>query len=200
MNVFTAGGKGLAVSRRKCRGSIPRDTATGKGCRPLSRPPRAPCCMRGEVRVPVSRGAAPRPWHKEGDTVVMPWIALGLQALFGEALLGTSNGASSHAQDRLLGSPKDTHSLLYLEVNPILPSGSPCPGVRCGAWHLLTSPAQQRGLSPPTPLLLRWLLPRRDLGGSPQSLRCLFPGVCPQASWQDGMALLGAAPLPPDNR
>lgn len=59
----------------------------------------------GEVGVSVSCEAAHRPWHKEGDTMVVSQIARGLQVLLGVAQLGPSNGASSHAQERLLGSP-----------------------------------------------------------------------------------------------
>lgn len=107
MNMFIAGGKGLAVPRCKCRGSIPRDTATGKGCQlPPIPAPKGALLHGGEVGVSVHCGAH-RPWHKEGDTVVMPWVALGL----GEALLGTSKGASSCVQDRLLWSSRHTYSL-----------------------------------------------------------------------------------------
>lgn len=72
------------------------------------------------------------------ETMVMPWVALGLQALPGEALLGTSNGGSSHGQDRLLGFPRHTYSLLYLGVNLVLPCHvlrEPLP--RSAVWSLL---------------------------------------------------------------
>lgn len=93
----------------------------------------------GEAGVSVSCEAAHRPWHKEGDTmVVVSQIARGLQALLGVAQLGPSNGASSHAQERLLGSPSTP--MVSSTWRPTLSSHamsprSLCPGVV--AWSLI---------------------------------------------------------------
>lgn len=181
------------MPRCEFRGSIPRDTATGERCQLLSQTPRAPCSMGGRwgclSAVELPTGPATR-----RETL---WLCHGL-------LLDLGRPCWAQAMEPPAVPRTGSWGLLYLEVNPVsfqaMSSGSPCPGVQCGAWCLLTSPAQQRGLSPPAPLLPWWLLPGRDLGGRPQSLRGLFSGVCPQASWQDGMALLGAAPFPPGNR
>ena len=110
---------------------------------------------------------------------MMSWIALGLQALLGEAQLTPNNGASSHAQKRLLGSPSTP-----MISDTWRPTLSPCatsPRSLCSvmwhkAWCLLTSLAQQRGLSSPQLLLCH--PPEGMWGGWWQqaavSLRCLF--------------------------
>lgn len=167
----------------------------------------------GEAGVSVGSGAAYRPWHKERDTTVVSRIVLGLQALLGVAPLSPSNGASSHAQERLLGSPSTpvVSSTWRPTLSPHAVSPrSLCPGVWRGAWCLLTSMVQQKELSPPEPLLPWWLLPRRNLGwlvgaGShqPQALVlwCVPTGspagwhgarwCCSPSSWQQVRTLLG---------
>lgn len=102
MNVFTAGGKGLwrcqGTSAEQPPSSIPSDAATGKGC--WSPPAAGP--SGGSQGCLLAEGAA---WHKEGDTTVVSQIALELQVLLGVAPLNPSDGASSHAQESLPGSP-----------------------------------------------------------------------------------------------
>lgn len=100
-----------------------------------------------------------------GITVVSR-TARELQVLLGVAPLRPSDGVSSHAQERLLGS--SSTSMVSSTWRPTLSSyatspESLCLGVWDGAWCLLTSPAQRRGLSPPEPLLTWGLIPRRDL-------------------------------------
>lgn len=99
-------------------------------------------------------------------TTVVSQIAPELQVLLGVALLSPSDGASSHAQERFLGSPSTP--MVSSTRRPTLSSHavspeSLCLGLWAGAWCLFTSPAQWRGLSPSEPFLLWGLLPRRDL-------------------------------------
>lgn len=141
--------------------------------------------------------------------MVIPWVALGLQALPGEVLLGTSNGASSHAQDRLLGSPRHTYSLLCLEVNLVLPCHvlrEPLP--RSAVWSLLfahqPSSAEGTALTSTSPALVAaswegfggagsvfqvfvpWCVPTGVLAGWHGALWC-----CSPFSWQQVRTLLG---------
>lgn len=131
----------------------------------------------------VNCGVAHKLWHKEEDTTVVSRIAPGLQVLLGVAPLSPSDGASSHAQERLLGSPSIpmVSSTWRSTLSPhAMSPESLCLGVQDGALCLLTSPVQRRGLSPPEPLLPQGLLPRKGLGGpvgagghKPQGSGCL---------------------------
>lgn len=69
-------------------------------------------------------------------------------------------------------------------------------------WSLVFAhqPSSAEGTVPTNTSPALVAAPQEGFGVRPQSLRCLFSGVCPQASWQDGVALLGAASLPPGNR
>lgn len=100
--------------------------------------------------------------------MVVPWVALGL----GDALLGTSNGASSHAQDRLLGSPPA--------------GGQPCPPKPCPQGAHVQDRSVEPGVCSPAQL---------SRGDCPhQHLSC--PGGCsPGGIWGAGLSPSGACSL-----
>uniref|UniRef100_A0A8B9NC95 Cadherin related family member 2 n=1 Tax=Accipiter nisus TaxID=211598 RepID=A0A8B9NC95_9AVES len=67
--------------------------------------------------------------------VVVSQIARGLQVLLGVAQLGPSNGAPSHAQERLLGSPSTPSTWRPTLSSHAMSPRSLCPGVV--AWSLI---------------------------------------------------------------
>lgn len=146
----------------------------------------------------VCCGAAHRPCHKTGDAAVVSQIAPGLQALLAVTPVELERWSLQPCPGEGPGVPKHPHGLQQLVATSV----PLCRVPRDGAWCLLTSPAQQSGLPPPKPLLPQGLVPRRDLGWLVGAIspRRWFSGVCPQAPWQDGIALADAAPLPPDGR
>lgn len=100
--------------------------------------------------------------------MVVPWVALGL----GDALLGTSNGASSHAQDRLLGSP--------------LAGVQPCPSKPCPRGGHAQDQSVEPGVCSPAQF---------SRGDCPhQHLSC--PGGCsPGGIWGASLSPSGACSL-----